>query len=72
MEGNYSVTVLRARTWQSILNNEPKSLLNYASSFPDFILNDLVTGKVGKDWDTQIQDAQGTFGVVVTLAIGQG
>lgn len=72
MEGNYPVTVLRARTWQSIHNNEPKSLLHYASCFPDFILNDLVTGKVGKDWDTQIQDAQGTFGIVVTLAISQG
>lgn len=72
LEGNYPVTVLRASTWQSIHDDEPKSLLNYASCFPEFILNDLVTGKIGKKWDTQIQDAQGQFSFVVTLAIGQG
>jgi hypothetical protein len=72
MEGNYPVTVLRASTWQSIRSNEPKSLLHYSSCFPDFILNDLITGKVGKDWDPKIESAQGQFSFVVTLAIGQG
>jgi hypothetical protein len=72
MEGNYPVTVLRASTWQSLRNAEPRSLLQYSNCFPDFILNDLVTGKVGKEWDGKIDGAQGQFSFVVTLAIGQG
>jgi len=72
VKGNFPITVIRASTWEAMHRVSPEILLNYGSCLPDFILNDLVAGKVGKTWDEDIEKAEGQFSVVVTLSIGQG
>ncbi|MEO5572081.1 MAG: hypothetical protein ABIT08_12245 [Bacteroidia bacterium] len=71
VEGNYPVAILRAKSWEKMKNNKPRTLLSHSENFPSFILDDLITGKIGKDWDTKIEKGKGDFSFIVTLTIGQ-
>ena len=68
---NYPVAFLRSKTWGQLRNNEPESLLNYSETFSNFLLDDIVSGKIGKEWDSEIEKVQSQFSFVVTLSVGQ-
>ena len=72
IHSGYPITFLRSKTWEKLKNNESENLLNYSETFPNFLLDDLVTGKIGKEWDDSIQKAEGEFSIVVTLTYGLG
>jgi hypothetical protein len=72
IRGSYPVTTLRTKNWEKLTDNLPENLLNYSETFSNFLLDDLVTGKIGKDWDTVIEKAQGEFSIIATLTYGVG
>jgi hypothetical protein len=68
----FPLTILRSKTWEKLKDTNASNLLKYSETFTNFILDDLVTGKIGKEWDDTIEQAKGEFSRVVTLSIGQG
>lgn len=72
IEGNYPLTVLRSKTWEKLHDNNPENILAYSEIFSSFLLDDVITGKLGKEWHPEIEAAQGEFSFVVTISIGQG
>ncbi|GAB3789836.1 hypothetical protein GCM10028818_59130 [Spirosoma horti] len=72
IKGNYPVTFLRSKTWEKFRNNKPEDILPYSETFASFLLDDVITGKLGKEWHPEIQSAQGNFSFVITISISQG
>jgi hypothetical protein len=72
IQTNSPLTILRSKTWEKFANTDPSNLLKYSETFTNFVLDDLVTGKIGKEWDDTIEKAAGEFSIMVTLTIGQG
>lgn len=67
----YPITLLRSKTWEKFKVINPNNLLSYSETFSNFILNDFITGKLGKEWDDEIEKAKGEFSFTITLTIGQ-
>ena len=72
IQSSYPVTLLRTKTWEKFTDTKYHNLLNYSEVFPNFILDDLIAGKIGKEWDSTIEKAQGVFSIVLTITVGQG
>jgi hypothetical protein len=72
IQDNFPLTILRSKTWEKLKDTNASNLLKYSETFTNFILDDLVTGKIGKEWDDTIEQAKEKFSRVVTLSIGQG
>ena len=68
----YPMTFLRTKTWEKFVDTSPGNLLNFSDTLPNFLLDDLLTGKIGKEWDEVIEKAQGEFSIVITIIVGQG
>jgi hypothetical protein len=72
IQHSYPVALLRSKTWEKFTDTSADKLLSYSETFSNFLLDDLVIGKIGINWDEIIEKAQGEFSIVITLKIGQG
>jgi hypothetical protein len=71
INGKTPIVLLQGRNWQKIHRPNPTDLVNISDPFSYFMVEDLFKGKIGHDWNKEIQEKQNDFSFQMTIKISK-